>query len=125
MIDPNNQNKVRLPKGMSEIQNLSIGIFFKLLQNPKTELLYDMLTTESYLVNKEDNIYIFIESGNIKIINSIYSYDVPIDRKIEGYLVRRFELQLNKRRIKFKDEVTSKTTHYLKQTYIKLKGKSQ
>jgi hypothetical protein len=46
--------------------------------------------------------------------------DIPIDYKTEGYLVSKFELELSKRRLDFKNDIISKTNHCLLQTYNKL-----
>jgi hypothetical protein len=118
-INPN-YNKRSLPKELSESQKISIGIFFKILKMEDTELLYDLISSECYLINEKTNTHIFIEDRNIKVINSVYSYDIPIDYRTEGYLVSKFELELNKRRLNFKRNIMSKTNHCLLQTYNKL-----
>lgn len=118
-INPNYNNR-SLPKGLNESQKLSIGIFFKILKMEDTELLYDLLSSECYLTNERTNTHIFIEDRNIKVINSVYSYDIPIDYKTEGYLCSKFEIELNKRRLDFKNDIISKTNHCLLQTYNKL-----
>jgi hypothetical protein len=118
-INPNNNNR-SLSKNLNESQKLSIGIFFKILKMEDTELLYDLLSSECYLTNERTNTHIFIEDRNIKVINSVYSYDIPIDYKTEGYLVSKFELELSKRRLDFKNDIISKTNHCLLQTYNKL-----
>jgi hypothetical protein len=118
-LDANNI-RYRLPKNLNQSQKFSIGIFFKVLKNQSTELYYDLITGECYLSNNEINVHIFIEDNNIKVINSIYSYDISIDQQTERYLIRRFELVLNKRRIDFKNSIISKTEHHLLQTYQKI-----
>lgn len=118
-LDINNR-KIKLSRKLNQSQRVAIGIFFKILKDSKTELYYDLLTSECYLSNNEKNLHIFIEDNNIKIINSVFSFDVTIDQNTQLYLVKRFELELNKRRITFKEKIISKTDNYLIQTYNKL-----
>jgi hypothetical protein len=112
--------KPKLPKKLNQAQKISIGIFFKVLKSEKTELYYNLLTEECYLSNNDLNVHIFIEDKNIKVINSIYGYDIEIDYQTEKYLVRKFEIEQNKRRIKFKNNIVSKTENQLIQTYNKI-----
>ena len=118
-IGPNYRNQP-ISKDLNKSQKLSVGIFFKLLKIEDTELLYDLMSSECYLSNENTNTHVFIEDRNIKVINSVYSYDIPIDYKTERYLVRKFEIELNKRRLDFKNDIISKTNHCLLKTYNEL-----
>ena len=109
----NSESKIIFPKNITKIERNAADIFFKIIKKPETELFYDILTDECYL--KSDNVYIFIENQNVKIINSIYKYDITISRELEKYLIRKFSIELNKRRICFKQEVIEKTQHSLEQ----------
>jgi hypothetical protein len=105
--------RIRFPKDITKIEKTAADIFFKIIKKPDTELFYDILTDECYL--RHEKIYIFIENQNVKIINSIYKYDITISRPLERYLIRKFSIELNKRRILFKKDVVEKTHHSLEE----------
>ena len=112
--------KVRLPKNISNQQTHAFRIFFKILKKEKTDLLYDLLTNECYLISELDNVYIFIEDKNMKIVNTVYSHDVPLNPEVEKYILKKFELELNKRRGIFKNQIISKTNYHLSEIYTKI-----
>ena len=103
--------KARRPvKNINESQGYAMDITVKSILNPNSELYYDTSTQECY-IKVEDvkgTIYVFIEARNIKIINTVFGYDIPIDIPTENYLSSVFRREMNKRRSQFKKEVISK-----------------
>jgi hypothetical protein len=117
-------DKVRLPKNMVPAEKTAYSIFMKLLLDPTSKLYYDLHTSECYIRSEDSTLYIFLEANNIKVINSVYGYDVPIGRDLEAYLTERFRREMAIRRSKFKAEALKKIEHSLETTLEKLKQKT-
>lgn len=115
--------KPKLPKRMSESEETAKDIFMFLLVRPETKLYYDLKTAECYIRSEDCSVYIFLENKNIKIINSVYGYDVNISLEMEAYMTHKFEKELYKRRAAFKEEALSKVEHSLENTLQTLKNK--
>ena len=114
--------KTRLPKRLSEAEQTAKDIFMFLLVRPETKLYYDLKTAECYIRSEDCSVYIFLENKNIKIINSVYGYDVNISQELEAYMTNKFEHELYKRRATFKAEALSKIEHSLENTLQTLKN---
>jgi len=108
---------------MKESERTATAIYMKLLFDPGTKLYYDLHTQECYLRSEDSTIFIFLESNNVKIINSVYGYDVHISRDTESYLLEKFRREMAIRRQRFKEEALSKVEHSLENTLEKLNQK--
>jgi len=115
------KQKIRYPKNVSENEKTASSIFLKILHEPETSLYYNPETHECYLKSDKKHLYIFLESCNIKIINSKYGYDTKISVSLESYLSERFKHESSKRRNLFKQEVLSKVQNSLNHTLDKIK----
>jgi hypothetical protein len=105
-------------------EKIACEIFMTLLTDPTTKLYYDIITAECYMTNLDRSIYIFLESRNMKIINTVYGYDTYIQMQTEIYLSDRFRKELTKRRKQFKDEAMKKVEHSLMNTLEKLRNQN-
>jgi hypothetical protein len=114
------KQKIRYPKKVSNNEKVASSIFLKILHDPETSLYYNPETYECYLKSNKHNLYIFLESTNIKIINSKYGYDTKISIQLENYLSERFKHESSKRRNIFKQEVLSKVENSLNHTLDKI-----
>jgi hypothetical protein len=114
------KQKIRYPKKVSNNEKVASSIFLKILHDPETSLYYNPETYECYLKSNKHNLYIFLESANIKIINSKYGYDTKISIQLENYLSERFKHESSKRRNIFKQEVLSKVENFLNHTLDKI-----
>jgi len=110
---------------MSESEETAKDIFMFLLVRSETKLYYDLKSAECYIRSEDCSVYIFLEERNIKIINSVYGYDVSISIELEAYLSRKFEQELYKRRQTFKAEALSKVEHSLENTFQSLRTKAE
>jgi len=116
-----NRKKVLPPKKMTDAEKTASAIFTHVLLDPNTKLYYDIETNECYLRSEDSTIYIFLEKENIKVINSVYGYDVAISTDLECFLTDRFRREMSLRRKDFKGEALSKVEHSLETTLKKLK----
>jgi hypothetical protein len=114
------KQKIRYPKKVSNNEKVASSIFLKILHESETSLYYNPETYECYLKSDKHNLYVFLESANIKIINSKYGYDTKISIELENYLSERFKHESSKRRNIFKQEVLSKVENSLNHTLDKI-----
>ena len=110
------KDKPRRPKKLSYSEQSVWTIFSRILKLPETKLYYDIKTEECFLKSEEYQLYIFLEEGNIKIINSVFGYDVKITQELESYMIDRFTHEMAIRRGAFKAEALSKVDHSLELT---------
>lgn len=113
-------NRSKLPKKISDSEKTACSIFLNLLKNPSSKMHFDGKTSECGLSDKEKTLYVFLESRNLKIINTVFGYDTPIQPETEVYLGDRFIQELARRRAEFKAEAMLKVEHSLHKTLDKL-----
>lgn len=115
----NADKRTRLKKDINESEKTACNIFMYLLKDPSSKMYYDTATSECFLSDKD--IYVFLESRNLKIINTVFGYDIPLQQNTEVYLGMKFSLELGKRRSEFKAEAMKKVEHSLHKTLDKLR----
>lgn len=98
----------RRPKNLNESQNIAVDITVKTILNATSILSYDPETHECYIEGSNGTLFIFIESRNIKIINTVFGYDIPISIPTENYVTYVFRREVTKRRMKFKKAALDK-----------------
>lgn len=113
-------NRTRLPKNLEGAEKDACSIFLNLLKNPSSKMYYDTTTSECFLSDPEKTLFVFLESRNLKIINTVFGYDTPLQPETEAYLGERFTQELGKRRAQFKAEAMLKVKHSLHTTLNKL-----
>jgi hypothetical protein len=113
--------RVRRPKKLTEAEDTACEIFLTILHNKDSKLHYDIQTQECYISSSDKTLFVFLEAGNVKIINSVFGYDVHIRSELEGYLLDKFIREMSIRRNAFKNEVLSKINHSLDSTLSKIK----
>jgi len=114
-------NKIKKPKKLTESENTACDIFITILHNKDSKLYYDIQTQECYISSGDKTIFVFLESCNVKIINSVFGYDVHIKPELENFLLEKFIREMSKRRNAFKKEVVSKINHSLDSTLARIK----
>lgn len=111
------------PVNMTHSEETVCQIFTSVLRNRGSKLYYDIHTQECYLRSEDAAIYVFLEAGNVKIINSVFGYDVNISNELEGYLLEKFIREMTVRRKTFKKEALSKVHQSLDQTLNRVQNK--
>ncbi len=114
------KRKVRLPRKLSDSERIAVSVFMRLIQDPESKLYYDIHTQECYVKSGDSTIYLFLEDRNLKAINTVVGYDIPLQSESEYYLSEKFRLELNKRRMVFKKEAMDKVDHSLHKTFDKI-----
>lgn len=113
--------RIKRPKKLTESEDTASEIFLTILHNKDSKLHYDIQTQECYISSSDKTIFVFLEAGNVKIINSVFGYDVHIRSELEGYLLDKFIREMSIRRNAFKKEVLSKINHSLDSTLNRIK----
>jgi hypothetical protein len=114
------------PKKLSDTQTCALDIAVKSIHDPSSKLYFDMHTQECYVKTEDEKvgtIYVFIEERNLKIINTVFGYDIYIDMESEAYITQLFSKEMSKRRAQFKKEALSKVDHSLHKVLDKLNEK--
>jgi hypothetical protein len=119
------EKHVRKPKELTDSESMASEIFLTLLHNKDSKLYYDIQTQECYISSGDKTLFVFLEYSNVKIINSVFGYDVNIRKELEAYLLDKFIREMSVRRNKFKKEVLSKINHSLDSTLSKIKESAE
>lgn len=115
------EKRLKRPKKLTESEDTACEIFLTILHNKDSKLHYDIQTQECYISSSDKTLFVFLESGNVKIINSVFGYDVHIKQDLEAYLLDKFIREMSIRRNAFKNEVLSKINHSLDSTLDRIK----
>ena len=116
-----NNTKLKRPQNLSKSEDTALQIFLEILHDIDSKLYYDITTQECYISSPDKKIFIFLESRNVKIINSVFGYDVHINRDLEHYMSEKFIKTMAIRRNSFKNEVLSRINHSLDSTLDKIR----
>jgi len=119
------QEKPTKPAKMSVSENSALTIFIRILRLPDSKLYYDIKTQECYLKSEEYQLYLFLEERNIKIINSVFGYDVRLSQELESHMYDKFIHEMAIRRSAFKREALSKIDHSLELTVDRVLKESE
>jgi hypothetical protein len=114
------KEKVKLPKKMTEAEKIGVSLFLKLMREADSKLYYDIQTQECFIKSGDGTIYLFLEPSNLKAINTVVGYDIPLQHQSETFLSEKFRSELNRRRTAFKKEALEKVDHSLHKTFDKI-----
>jgi hypothetical protein len=112
--------KPKYPEKISESEKIAIETFLVIMKDNDSNLYFDIQTQECFLKSRDSSIYLFLEEINLKIVNTVFGYDIVLSPNSKSYLMHKFKMELAKRRRKFKIEALDKVKHSLEITYNKL-----
>lgn len=115
----------KYPKRINDSEKIAIETFLTVLKEEGSNLFFDPHTYECFLKSPDSSIYLFLETGNLKIVNTVFGYDIPLTGDSQTYLMDKFRMELTKRRRNFKSEALKKVKHSLEITYNKLTEQCQ
>lgn len=106
--------RISKPK-MTETEAQAARIWQKVVHQKESDLMYNPQTHEAYAQWDSPNgtIYLFLESGNLRVINTVVGYDIRLSAHVEQYCANIFTREVAKRRAKFRKNAESKVTHSL------------
>lgn len=111
---PKQGNDLKLPK-MTPGEEQAVRIWTRVVHQPDSNLMYNPQTQDCYAQwdSKTGTIYIFLEQGNLRIINTVVGYDVRLSHKVEQWCDYIFAKEVAVRRKKFRRQAESKVVHSL------------
>jgi len=114
--------RLKKPKKINSEENHAISIWSMLTHNHSSELFYNPENHECYVEYTGDGgpVYIFLESRNMRIINTTVIYDIRLSAETEQWCTKIFNRELNKRRTHFKNEAFSKANNSLERLHSRL-----
>lgn len=106
--------RIDKPK-MSQSEEQAARIWSKVVHQSDSDLMYNPQTHEAYAQweSPGGTIYLFLESGNLRVINTVVGYDIRLSSSVEQWCASIFTREVAKRRNKFKRGAESKIIHSL------------
>lgn len=107
-------NSIKKPK-MTDTESQAARIWVKVIHQKDSNLLYNPQTQEAYVEweSPSGTVYLFLESGNLRVINTVVGYDIRLSSQAEQWFSNIFTREVAKRRAKFRKSAESKVTHSL------------
>lgn len=95
--------------------NTALRIWSRVVLNDDSELMYNPVTHECYAewFDRNNPVYLFLESGRMRIVNTVIGYDVQLGNDEENWCSEIFRREVNRRRNTFKTEALGKVVHSL------------
>ena len=117
--------KVRRPVNMAPEVDTALRIWTRVVHEEDSELLYNPVTQECYAewVDKNNPVYLFLESGRLRIVNTVIGYDVVLKQAEEDWCTECFKREVNRRRSEFKKIALGKVMHSLDDLELRLNVK--
>ena len=108
MLDPN----IRNSQTLDITQQKAKQVCLKILNDPESELLMSVHWQEKRYI-KNNDYFVIIHPKGVKIVNHIYSYDIPLDGSHIEKLKKYFDKKLNDVRENMEEEIMQNVTHSL------------
>jgi hypothetical protein len=88
-------------------------ICLKIIQHKDTEFMIAPMSDKRYLKNDDMKIFITMTDHRVEITNHVYNYNVKLHGRDWERLTYIFDLEADKRRLNYEDEVNSQITNSL------------
>lgn len=110
------------PQYVSKEEEQALRIWSRLVHSKSSELLYNPATSECFVEwkNGDNYVFLFLESRNLRIVNTVVGYDIPLSQSAEAWCSTIFSNEVNHRRIAFKHRAIQKATHTLDALEIRI-----
>jgi hypothetical protein len=107
--------RVNRPKKLTASEEQAVRIWTKVVHQPESNLMYNPQSHEAYAEwdSPSGTVYLFLESSNLRVINTVVGYDIRLSQKVEQWCSSVFTREVAKRRKKFKRLAESKVVHSL------------
>ena len=104
----------RRPSKTSSEEDGVIALWTRVCHLPQSQLLYNPATSESFAhLSGEHPLWLFLESRQMRVINAVAGYDVPLSSDVEAWCLGVFSREVNRRRTRFKEEALRGVSHSL------------
>jgi hypothetical protein len=108
------EQRMKRPK-MTQSEEQATRIWTKVVHQVDSDLMYNPQTHEAYAQweSPGGTIYLFLEAGNLRVINTVVGYDIRLSARVEQWCSSIFTREVSKRRNKFRKGAESKVIHSL------------
>ena len=108
ILDPS----IRSNQLLNSTQQKAKAICLKILNHPESELLMSGPWQEKRYI-KNNDYFIIIQPTGIRIVNHVYSYDIPLEGSHNDKLKKYFDKKPNDLRENMEEEIMKNVTHSL------------
>ena len=114
--------RMKRPK-MTPSEEQAARIWSQVVHQVDSDLLYNPQTQDAYALWEAPSgtVYLFLESGNLRIINTVVGYDIRLSNAVEHWCSKVFTREVAKRRNRFRLNAESKVVHSLDSLENRLK----
>ena len=88
-------------------------ICLQVIKHPETKFMIAPMSNKRYLENKVLDLFITIDYGVIDLTNHVYHYNVKLTNRDSERITYIFDLETEKRRLKYEDTVNSQIKNSL------------
>jgi hypothetical protein len=113
-------HRVGRPRKTTREEDLVISLWSRITHLEDSRLYYNPATHESMAYLPGQSIYMFLESGQMRVINTVVGYDVPLSSEVEQWCSQIFAREVHRRRTRFKDAALSKVVHSLEDLELRI-----
>lgn len=115
-------HRMKRPK-MSPSEAQAVRIWTRVVHQATSDLMYNPQNHNAYALWEAPSgtVYLFLESGNLRIINTVVGYDIRLSINVERWCSAIFTREVAKRRTHFRLNAESKVVHSLDSLENRLK----
>ena len=89
-------------------------ICLKVIKHPDTKFMIAPMSNKRYIENKEMDLFITMDYGRIDLTNHVYHYSVKLTGRDWERITYIFDVETEKRRLKYEDTINSQIKNSLK-----------
>lgn len=100
---------------MNPTEEQAVRIWTRVVHQADSDLMYNPQTHDAYALWEAPTgtVYLFLESGNLRVINTVVGYDIRLSNAVEHWCSKVFTREVAKRRNRFRLNAESKVVHSL------------
>lgn len=108
---------------MTPTEEQAVRIWTRVIHQSDSDLMYNPQTHDAYALWEAPTgtVYLFLESGNLRVINTVVGYDIRLSMRVEQWCSTVFTREVAKRRNRFRINAESKVVHSLDSLETRLK----
>jgi hypothetical protein len=110
-----NDLRIKRPAKVSAEEEQAMRIWTRVVHQRESDLMYNPQTHDAYAQwdSPSGTVYLFLESGNMRVINTVVGYDIRLSSAVEQWCGSLFAREVAKRRARFRCHAESKVLHSL------------
>ena len=106
-------------------ESLCVSVVTALISEENSILIYTPKSFKYYLKNQTLGIYMVLDNGSLSVTNHKYSYEIHLTPKNERKVIRKFDIELEKKGEKYDEEMIIQIKDSLTDIYNKISKNEQ